>query len=175
MEVCNAITPVAGPHAGDGVPSIPSLLGPALDVVEPLLLAKKGALESNYATICDRVAVVTPQLESASRDLDQKWSSLTKVVESERGLVAQLECLRSRRVTLKKEIVDLDVLVKDQQCSLKLDSSRMKGLEQSLSLVDADLHKLSSDPAFLNEVRASYTSFVEFEARGCIEDVLLSL
>ena len=39
--------------------------GPALDVVEPLLFAKKGALESDYATVCDWVAVVTPQLESA--------------------------------------------------------------------------------------------------------------
>ncbi|KAJ8615077.1 hypothetical protein MRB53_034449 [Persea americana] len=80
---------------------------PALDVVEPLLLAKNGALESDYATVCDRVAVVTPQLESASRDLDQKRSSLAKVVESKKGLVAQLTCLRSRRTTLEKETLTL--------------------------------------------------------------------
>lgn len=48
-------------------------------------------------------------------------------------------------------------------------------LEQSLSLVDADLRKLSSDPAFLGEVRASDVSSIEFEARDCIEDVLVSL
>ena len=89
--------------------------------------------------------------------------------------MAQLECLRSRRVTLEKETADLDELVKDQWCSLELDSSKIRGLEQSLSLVDADLRKLSSDPVFLNEVRASYTSFVESEARGYIGDVLLSL
>ncbi|KAJ8644292.1 hypothetical protein MRB53_006040 [Persea americana] len=125
--------------------------GPALDVVE-LLLAKKGALESDYAIVCGRVAVVTP-----------------------RSLVAQLACLRSRRALLEKEIADLDILVKDQQSSLDLDSSKMKSLEQSLSLVDADLHKLSTDPAFLNDVRVSYTSSVESEARGCIDDVLLYL
>ena len=51
----------------------------------------------------------------------------------------------------------------------------MKGLEQSLSLVNADLRKLSFDLAFLNEVRASYTSSVESEAHGCIDDVLFSL
>ncbi|KAJ8615480.1 hypothetical protein MRB53_034852 [Persea americana] len=45
----------------------------------------------------------------------------------------------------------------------------MKGFEQSLSLVDADLRKLYSDPAFLDEVSVSYTSFVKSEARSCIE------
>ena len=63
--------------------------GPALDVVE-LLLAKKGALESDYAIVCGRVAVVTPRLESASLDLDQKRSNHAEVIESERSLVAQL-------------------------------------------------------------------------------------
>lgn len=74
-----------------------------------------------------------------------------------------------------KETVDLDVLVKDQRCSLNLDSFKMKGFEQSLSLVDADLCKLSYDLAFLDEVNASYSSFVESEARGYIKDVLFSL
>ncbi|KAJ8632842.1 hypothetical protein MRB53_026178 [Persea americana] len=101
--------------------------------------------------------------------------SLAEVVESERGLVAQLACLRSRRATLEKETIDVDILVKDQRCSLELDSSKMKGLERSLSLVNADLRKLSSDPAFLNEVRATYRSSVESEARGCIDNVLLCL
>ncbi|KAJ8636116.1 hypothetical protein MRB53_010383 [Persea americana] len=100
---------------------------------------------------------------------------LAEVVESESELVAQLECLRSHLVTLEKETADLDVLVKDRQCSLELDSSKIKGLEQSLSLVDGDLRKLSFNPAFLNEVRTNYTSSVEFEARSCIEDVLFSL
>ncbi|KAJ8632147.1 hypothetical protein MRB53_025483 [Persea americana] len=34
--------------------------GPAFNVVEPLHLAKKGALEFDYATICDWVVLVTP-------------------------------------------------------------------------------------------------------------------
>ena len=58
-------------------------------MVEPLL-AKKGALESDYATVYGRVAVVTPRLESASLDLDQKRSNHAEVIESERSLVAQL-------------------------------------------------------------------------------------
>ena len=89
--------------------------------------------------------------------------------------MAQLECLRSRRTTLERETVDLDVSIKDRWCSLELDSSKMKGFEQSLSLVDADLRKLYSDPAFLDEVSVSYTSFVKSEARSCIEGVLFSL
>lgn len=90
-------------------------------------------------------------------------------------MVAQLECLRSCRAILERVIIDLDVFIKDRRYSLELDSSKMKGLEQSLRLVDANLRKLSSDPTFLDELRASYTSSVESEACGCIEDVLFSL
>lgn len=50
----------------------------------------------------------------------------------------------------------------------------MKGIEQSLSLVDANLCKLSSDPAFVDEVKVSYLSSVESKARSCIEVVLFS-
>lgn len=76
---------------------------------------------------------------------------------------------------MEKGTIDLDVLVKDRWCSLELDSSKIKGLEQSLSLVDIDLHKLSSDPVFLDEVKAGCTSSVESKAHGCIEDTLFSL
>lgn len=110
-----------------------------------------------------------------SRDLDQKRSDLTKVIKTERDLVAQLDCLRSHNVSLEKETVDLDVLIKDRRCSLELDSSIIKVLEQYLSLVDADLLKLSSDPAFPNEVRASHVSSIKSMAHDCIEDVLFSL
>ncbi|KAJ8620206.1 hypothetical protein MRB53_028735 [Persea americana] len=83
--------------------------------------------------------------------------------------------LRSRRATLEKETAGLDVLVKDQRCSLELNSSKRKGPKQCLSLVDADLRKLSSDLVFLNEVRASYTSSVESEARGQVTVGALAL
>ncbi|KAJ8630562.1 hypothetical protein MRB53_023885 [Persea americana] len=128
--------------------------GHALDVVKPLL-TKKGAIESEYSTVCDR-----------------KRSDLAKVGKSERDVVAQLECLRSCHTTLERETVDLDVSIKDRWCYLEVDSFKMKGLEQSLRLVNADLRKLSFDPAFLDEVGASYTSSVESKARNCIEDVI---
>lgn len=62
-------------------------------MAEPLLLSKRGALESEYTFVCGRVVVDTPQLGSASRDLDQKQFDLTEVIKSERDMVVQLECL----------------------------------------------------------------------------------
>ncbi|KAJ8635790.1 hypothetical protein MRB53_010057 [Persea americana] len=90
-------------------------------VASPLQIVRSSGESLSLIGSNVAVAVGTPQLESASWDLDQKRSNLTKVIKSERGLVAQLECFRSCRKSLEKETVDLDVVIKDQWCSLELD------------------------------------------------------
>ncbi|KAJ8622344.1 hypothetical protein MRB53_030873 [Persea americana] len=99
--------------------------GPALDVVKPLLFAKKGTLESDYATVHDWVAVVTPQLESASEILIRSDLALPRILD--RGRLMGPTSIRRMASASERVAVGTRSLPSSQVAVRILDWGRLVG------------------------------------------------